>query len=204
MKESNKNIKNSKEKNSLGYTVPSNYFDDFQKRLFSKLENEKVADKHQNNLGFKIPENYFETVNEQILNSNKPKERKVISFFKTNKWLVSSVAASIAFLVLFNFMNNSKEFENKNVIAVESNLEMDSVNVQSDAILSSILVEDSAINDYMDSYLLEELVIKDILANILYFENATLATLFIEESTVEDYIESYVIEDLIFDNVQNN
>ena len=30
MKESNKNIENSKKKNSLGYTVPSNYFDNFQ------------------------------------------------------------------------------------------------------------------------------------------------------------------------------
>ncbi len=151
-----------------------------------------------------MPENYFETANEQILCSNKPKERIVISFFKTNKWLVSSVAASIAFLLLFNFMNTSKTFENQNIIAVETNLEIDSVNVQSDAILSSILIEDSVINDYVDSYLLEELVIKDMLATILNFENATLASLFIEESTVEDYIESYVIEDLIFENIQNN
>jgi len=204
MKESNKNIENSKGKNSLGYTVPSNYFEDFQKRLFSKLENEKVADNHKNNLGFKVPENYFEKVNEQILNNNKPKEPKIISFFSANKWLVSSVAASIAFLLLFNFVNNSKTFENQNVIAVETNLEMDSVNFQNDVILSSILVEDTVVNDYMDSYLLKELVIKDILSSILSFEDATLATLFVEESIVEDYIESYVIEDLIFDNIQNN
>jgi len=200
MKESNKNIENSKKKNSLGYTVPSNYFDNFQKRLFSEIENKK----HQTNLGFILPENYFEKVNKQILNNNKPKERKVISFLMVNKWLVSSVAASIAFLFLFNFINNSEIAKNQNLTNTNINLEIDSVQMQNDAILSSILVEDTAVNDYMDTYLLKNLVIKDILSNILSFDDATLATLFVEESNVADYIESYVIEDLIFDNIQYN
>ena len=47
MKESNKNIENSKKKNSLGYTVPSNYFDNFGKENIQNMQDEEYTDGYE-------------------------------------------------------------------------------------------------------------------------------------------------------------
>lgn len=197
-----KNSKHSSphKKLSLGFKVPSNYFDTFQQEIFEKIADDNTKKEEQEKLGFTIPENYFETSKKEILSLTAPKKGKIISFIAVNKWFVGSIAAAIALLITLSVFNDFGVKTNKMVIKNST----ETINLEDDAILNSILENDTNVNEYMETYVLNELLIKDAIKNFISWDATELAVLLIEDSKVDDYIDAYVIEDLIIDEIKND
>lgn len=203
MKKKSTHIKIKNEQTSLGYKVPENYFEDFQKGIMGKIENDSINEKHLKNLGLNTPDNYFENSKKIIINATKPKKSKIVSFLTYNKWLLSSVAAaSVALFVTFNILNNNISV--KNNISNLNSEQTELKSLEDDAILNSFLVEDVVIDEYVNTFVLDELIIKDAILNFISLDDTTLAVLFVEDEKVNEYIDSYVIDDLVINDIRNN
>ncbi|WP_372746634.1 hypothetical protein [Lutibacter sp.] len=193
--------KSPQNKSTLGFKIPSGYFETFQQEIFEKIAEENKQKEQQQKLGFKVPENYFETSKKEILELTETKKGKVINFITLNKWLVGSIAAAIALLITLSVFNNFS-LETNNQMAVINNIE--AINLENDAILNSILENDANVNEYMETYVLNELVVKDALKNFISWDARELEVLFIEDSKLNNYIDALVIEDLIIDDILND
>lgn len=111
----NKHLHNIK---GTGFNVPDNYFEEFEKSIFSQANlKDLVVDS-----GLKEPEGYFDNLEEQILSKvSTKKETKVIGLFtKKTLFYASSVAAAIVLLF-------SLTFKNLNTISFDS-LDIETVN----------------------------------------------------------------------------
>jgi hypothetical protein len=87
-----------------GFSVPENYFGEFDGRLFAKLEKEGFL-QEKTASGFKVPKSYFEN-----FEVSPPRETKVIPLFKKRKvWAYASSIAAIFILALVLFTEEATE-----------------------------------------------------------------------------------------------
>lgn len=92
-----------KNNNIPDFKVPEGYFETFEDRLFSKIEEENFP----KSAGFKVPDSYFKDLDERILKtvtiSEKPK--KVIPLFP-KKYYGYAAAIAACLLIGFTIFNN--------------------------------------------------------------------------------------------------
>ncbi|NER18492.1 hypothetical protein [Spongiivirga citrea] len=153
-----------KKKNTFG--VPENYFDNFQDRLFEKingLEATPILDSiKENGDGFKIPGGYFEAVSGNILKKNEF-EPKVVNLFSSRSFrYIGSIAASVLICLIgysvFTYESGELEFEdiqaylgnnltdyNSYELAELLQLEADELND-----LNNLNFQDETVIDYLD------------------------------------------------------
>lgn len=81
------------------FSVPKGYFEDFEKNLFSKLQEEKFP----KSAGFNVPQHYFESLEDRIL-KKVALEKKEVKIFKLFPKRYVAYAASIAALLLFSLL----------------------------------------------------------------------------------------------------
>jgi len=82
-----------------GFKAPENYFESFEDRLISRLEDGKstrIPDKEQ---VFTVPQGYFNTLEDNILSKTKKKPRVVSLFRKEYLFYAAAVAAIFVFLL---------------------------------------------------------------------------------------------------------
>ena len=114
---------NKKTGTKSGFSVPSNYFENFEESFNIKLKEEKFVKKQ----GFEVPASYFDNLEENIFVKIVPvkKEVKVISFKqRVLNLLPIAAAASIALFIglnsfVFNNPNNDP-FNNLADVEVEN------------------------------------------------------------------------------------
>lgn len=140
---------NKKAGRNLGFTVPNNYFDDFDNAIFAKID----TDSFPNETGFKTPENYFSDVENRILKSISEQQNpsKIIDFKRRILRFVPYIAAaSIALFITFNTLifknDNSLSFESISETDLENWLESNSFNTSD---IAAVLGDDFLeINDF--------------------------------------------------------
>lgn len=131
------------------------------------LKDKQIRKKHTEELGMSLPSDYFQNSKNRILNNVK-KDAPVSNIpIKRNKYTWISVAATIAILfsvaifnkTIFNTNNTnivSDTLENiKNAEFNQENLVL--LNTD-DITITSLFVEDSELDDFIDSHVLEELI----------------------------------------------
>lgn len=157
-----------KNNNISGFKTPQNYFDDFEERLFQRIEEEQFP----KSSGFKVPDGYFENLDEQILKSvtqnNSTEKKKVISLIPKKYF---GYAAAIAACLLVAIQVFTFQDENPNIESIQ------------------ISMLDKYIEDgYLNINLYE-------LTN--YFEDSDISGLNIDfELIPEGVLESYIIENM--------
>lgn len=123
-----------------GYKIPENYFENFEGRLFSKLDEESPLDQKITS-GFEVPKNYFEKLSVEL---PEEKESKVLPLFsKKTIRLAVSIAAMLVFMFsVFNEYKNGKiSFSTIGYESVESYIENDNIDLQNPDIERIILKE---------------------------------------------------------------
>ncbi|TXD52577.1 MULTISPECIES: hypothetical protein [unclassified Polaribacter] len=92
-----------------GFSTPSNYFDNLEASLFTKISEEKFAKE----TAFKVPENYFNQLECSILSkaASTKKETNVLSFKELILQIIPFVAAAsiVLFIGLNSFVFNAKD-----------------------------------------------------------------------------------------------
>lgn len=193
----NKSTYNNKESKELGYQIPDNYFENFERTLFDRIQSEENIEKHSKELGFNVPEGYFEDSQERIIAKTTENKGRVIYLTKSRLLTAISIAASFVLLfTIYNYIDWNSNLSSVNIVLTDEQ-------INEDALLNAILVEDSKLVDYVDSYVINDLLIQDILTNFIDLDDTTLSLLFEKDSTIDTFLDEYV-EDLILEEIQLN
>lgn len=132
----------------------------------------KMHDIHSEDLGLKTPENYFSTSKSDILEKISNQKEDRFNIF-SRKRIIWSVAATIAiFIALTVFKPNALPSIDKIPAIVSdtidhlknsglANYELE----ENDILITSLFVADNEIDEFVDNYVLEELVYEEVMAN---------------------------------------
>jgi len=151
------------EKYNHGFKAPDDYFEDFEERLFSRLNEAELPKKH----GFDVPDGYFEDLEERILqNVAKEQTVKVIPLFKRKTLIYAASVAACAILVLSVYTGSSGGVESLRMAEIEEYIIGDSMDLDSYDIaqllneydLDNLTLEDELFSEEnLEDYLLENL-----------------------------------------------
>lgn len=153
-------------KHKEGFDIPNDYFEEFENRLFNKINIELLP----KDSGFKVPEGYFNEVDEKIIHQvKKPINKiKVISIVSRKTILYAATIAAVAVLI-FSIVNNQNEvltldeidFSSIKTYIEEGNIEIDNSDLSllfTEEDLSAIMLEENYISEeILNEYLLENI-----------------------------------------------
>lgn len=153
-------------KHKEGFDIPNDYFEEFENRLFNKINIELLP----KDSGFKVPEGYFNEVDEKIIHQvKKPINKiKVISIVSRKTILYAATIAAVAVLI-FSIVNNQNEvltldeidFSSIKTYIEEGNIEIDNSDLSllfTEEDLSAITLEENYISEeILNEYLLENI-----------------------------------------------
>jgi hypothetical protein len=147
------------------FKVPENYFDDFEKRIFNKIESETLP----KDTGFKAPDGYFDNLEDVILQklNTEEKPQKLINLNSRRTWVyITSIAACLAIIASMLISNKSivKQIDSLKTASIEKYIEEGYLDLESYEVLALLDDEDlTKINfesdifseETLDNYLLE-------------------------------------------------
>lgn len=157
-----------KDKNNIhGFKAPDGYFDDFDERLFGKMEEEKLP----RDTGFTVPEGYFNDLEEGIMKNvlSLKEQKEVIPLYKSRTLVyVASIAACIALIYTLatNRESLTKQIDKVQFSSIENyieegNLDLDSFDVMAllnDEDVSDLIIENELFSEeFLKDYLLENI-----------------------------------------------
>ena len=154
---------------NTGFTVPKDYFKDFEDTIMSQAKLKYgVSDS-----GFNTPEDYFENLEETILNKVAKKETtQVIQLFsKRNLIYLSGIAAAVLLLFNLSVFNKEITFDSLDFETVENyiiNEELSSYEIASfltdDDLLEENFIQDNFSDETIETYILDHLDIEDLIS----------------------------------------
>lgn len=162
----NKNLKHIK---STGFKIPKDYFENFEGRLFEKIDTKEVIPVTKT--GFKTPEDYFENLEDRIIleNRSKEKEAKVISLFNKKTILyASSIAAAVLLLFNLSIFDKGVTVDDLDTATVENYILDEDISSYE---LASLFSEELPTEDHLIDYDLDEEHLEDYLLNNADIEN---------------------------------
>ncbi|MDT0556803.1 hypothetical protein [Patiriisocius hiemis] len=127
-----------------GFKVPSNYFDEFEEKLFNTLESQTLPKE----TGFKVPEGYFDSFDVSIPSKTiEVIETKVVPLYKKPSFIVAaSIAACIAIIFsVINFGNTTSSIDTIDFASLESYIETGNLDIETyelEAMLDQEIIED--------------------------------------------------------------
>lgn len=145
----------------------------------SKLETDgqttfdsKMHEMHSKELGFQVPKDYFSTSKMEILKkvSNQKQERFNIFSRKRIAWAAAATIAIILALTVFkpNALPTIDEIPaivSDTIDQLKTNgLAQDELE-ENDILITSLFISDNEIDEFVDDYVLEELVYEEVMAN---------------------------------------
>lgn len=131
----------------------------------------KMQEMHSEELGFKTPENYFSQSKITILEKVTNQKEKRFNFFSRNK-IVWAAAATIAIIFAVSVFkpNALPSFNNVPAIVSDTIDNLQNSNLaqgefkEDDILITSLFISDNEIDEFVDNYVLEELVYDEVMA----------------------------------------
>jgi len=163
-----------------------------KKNHFLKDDNNKqsISKEHNDYFGYKTPDNFFSESKKEILNSISSievNEKKFIAVKPVLKWVA---AASVVILIIsmsYMFFSDSTFFNN-NVISEDiSDIDEDNM------LLNSFFVDDSELDNFIENYIMEDIIIESELKT----DHVIINSLMLTDEEAEQYIDEYLIEALV-------
>ena len=132
----------------------------------------KMHEMHSEKLGFQVPKDYFSTSKMEILEKVLNQKEKSYGFF-SRKRMVWSVAATIAlFIALTVFkpdtlpsIDEIPTIVSDTIDPLKNNGLANNELKENDILISSLFISDNEIDEFVNDYVLEELVYEEVMAN---------------------------------------
>lgn len=132
----------------------------------------KMHEMHSEELGFQVPEDYFSKSKMEILTKVSNQKEQRFNIF-SQKRIVWSAAATIAIIVALTvFKPNALPAIDKIPAIVSDTIDQLKTNglaqgepEENDILITSLFVADNEIDEFVDNYVLEELVYEEVMAN---------------------------------------
>jgi hypothetical protein len=162
-------------KQKSGFKVPENYFDNFEKRIFNKIETETLPKE----TGFKAPDGYFDSLEDTLLQrlNAKKNHQKVISLNSRKTWIyLTAIAACLTIIVSMLIRDESivKQIDSLKTASIENYIEEGYLDLESYEVLA-LLDDEDLTNINFESDIFSEELLEDYL-----LENSIEETLLIE------------------------
>ena len=152
---------------------------------------------HEDYLGLNIPEGYFSKSKNEIIASLPKVEERKKSVFRLKPLIAYPIAASIVFLIgITIWLQNPNSEINTQITDIEKTETIDFNFPADDFLVYSLLVEDSEIDQFVDDYIINEMIVKADLSE-RELESLFLNSLLIEDSLIDNYLEKNLIENII-------
>jgi len=132
----------------------------------------KMHEMHSEELGLKTPENYFSTSKSDILEKVSNQKRIRFNIFSKER-IIWSVAATIAIILALTVFKPNALPEMDEIPAIVSDtidqlktngLAQDEFE-ENEILITSLFISDNEIDEFVDDYVLEELVYEEVLAD---------------------------------------
>lgn len=152
-------------KNIYPFKIPQDYFDDFEAKLFLKIEEERLP----KSAGLKVPDTYFDGMERRMLELSMEEEKvKTIPLFsKKYSIYAAAIAACLIIGVLaINSKNDDLTLDNLKISTVDSYIEDGNLNLDlydltnyfDDGNISGIYLESPHISEgILENYLLDNM-----------------------------------------------
>lgn len=166
---------------------------------FLKKENLKkdLAQEHKEFLGLDVPDDYFSKSKKNILKNLKMENEQKRTVFGLKPFIAYPIAASILLLIAITFWMQNKSIEsNLKVTDVDAIETVNELSTTEDFLVSSLLVDDSKMDQYIDDYILNEIIVEAELSE-QQLEDIFINSLFVEDSLINIYIDNNLIENII-------
>ena len=152
-----------------------------------------LAKFHKEKLGLDTPKNYFDKSKADILKAIPTNNNRRL-VFGLKPLLAYPIAASLILMIAISiWMRNSISPIETQITDIEAS----EINISSDDYLvSSLLIDDSEIESFVDAYILDGIFVKTELSEI-ELEEAFMNSLFIEDSLIDDYVDDKLLENII-------
>jgi hypothetical protein len=155
---------------STGFKTPEKYFDSFEDKLFSRIEEPENLEKIKSH-GFTVPQDYFNKVEHKILNQLDTNDKPVVHLFaRQSFYYVAGIAASLILLfAIFINVEQPDELTGEMVAAYFENSDLETYELAQLLSETNILDDDFTIietnynEDNLEDYLLENVDIETIL-----------------------------------------
>ncbi|MFH4965148.1 hypothetical protein V8G69_09100 [Gaetbulibacter sp. M235] len=163
----------------------------------SKLHKEDITKLHKDKLGMDIPDDYFAKSKKDILNMViKPKKSKQTVFW-LRPIIAYPIAATIIIAISITFWMSNDDEEIKHQITNTEDFKLINQDLlDSDFLISSLMVEDSNMENYLDHYIVKNVVIEAELSE-QQLENIFMDSVLIEDSLINNYLDKSLIENII-------
>ena len=160
-----------------------------------KNTNKDLTKLHKEKLGMDIPEDFFSKSKANILDAIPKTEESKQTVFWLKPIIAYPLAASIVLLIGITFwlQNDITNVEQK-ITNIEKINSMD-INSE-DFLVTSLLVEDEEINQFMDDFIMDEIIVDAELSE-QQLENIFINSLFVEDSLINSYIDKNLIENVV-------
>lgn len=161
------------EDQKTGFSIPENYFRDFEARLMDRLnEPEVLGGTYKGQSGFVVPENYFDQLEKQVLDKVEKKREttKVIPLYRRKKFYyaaaVAAVFTGIISTLFFNAPGADFTIDSLELSTLENYLDDEYINIDNKEI-SVFMIDDSySFYNFSTSRLSDEAVLEYISENI--------------------------------------
>ena len=105
-------------------------------------------------------------------------------------------------ILLLNFYNLTNE--KSTIVVAKTEVNKDSFNLNNDAMINSLMLEDENVDGYIENYVLNKLVIDDVISYFVDLNDAKLSTLLVEDIEVDGYLTEFVLDDLLINSINTN
>lgn len=158
-------------------------------------DNKKNTDKHKEMLGMDIPKDYFSKSKTEILKAVAETSEKEPKVIRMNPFMRYAVAASVIALislgVFFTYNNNDP----KPIPSTVTNIDFSTIQ-ENEILINSLLVEDGDMDEFLDAYVVNEIVIKAEVSEKA-FDDILIESLFIQDSSLDDYLNNQIIDNIL-------
>ena len=165
-----------------------------------KKSNQHKADisrLHKDKLGMAVPEDFFAKSKANILNKVIKPEKPKQSIFWLKPIIAYPMAASIILAIALIFWMQNNNTKNNNQITNTENIELwNSDSLDSDFLISSLMISDTEMDNYLDRYIFNKIVIEAELSE-QQLENIFINSVLIEDSLINNYIDKSLIENIV-------
>ncbi|PQV48185.1 hypothetical protein CLV33_10531 [Jejuia pallidilutea] len=163
----------------------------------SNQQNKDISKLHKEKLGMDIPNDFFAKSKQTILNKVIQEEQPRQTIFWLRPMIAYPIAASIVLAIALTLWMQNKDIDTTEQITNTETIKTISPDMlDGDFLTSSLLISESEMDTYLNSYLITNVVIEAELSQ-QELENIFINSILIEDSLINTYLNKSLIENIV-------
>jgi len=156
-----------------------------------------ITNLHKAKLGMEIPEGFFENSKNDILNAIKAQNKPKKTVFRLRPIIAYPIAAALVLAFAITFLLKNNHFDVNNQITDIDDIELlNSDFSRDDFLVSSLMVSDSEMEDFLDDYIMNEIIV-EVDRKEKEIDDLIINSLFVEDSLIDSFMDENILENVV-------